>query len=77
MKFYVSIKDPDGVSTSLQEEATEQINALEGLDDDEKEMLIEARQEKLSEFISSWIEYGECMTIIFDTEKDTAEVKKL
>ena len=50
---------------------------LEGLDDDEKEMLIEARQEKLSEFISSWVEYSECLTLIFDTEKDTVEVKKL
>lgn len=42
--------------------------ALEGVSDDDRE--------KVENFLSEFIEYGESVTLEFDTEKKTAQVKK-
>lgn len=73
MEIFITLKDPDGVYESLQGAAVESVP--EGITDkDEREMLTEARKEKLGELCKKWVEYGEYVTIAIDTEKLTARV---
>ena len=74
MKFTITMKDPDGSSDCLGDAAEQELP--EGLDEDEREMLIESRREKLSDFVSQWLEYGESARIEFDTEAKTATLLK-
>lgn len=77
MKFTITFKDPDGVYESLQEEARSTLtNQALGLTEKEYEALLEAREDTMKEFISPWIQYGEYVTIEFDTEQNTATVVK-
>jgi hypothetical protein len=74
MKLRLTLKDPDGVYEMIQEAAENQVEQIEGLNDDEKESLIESRREKISEQLQKWIEYGEYVHIEFDLETKTATV---
>lgn len=74
MKFSVTFKDPDGPFECIQDAAKEWAATLEGLDDDEREQMSEARQRKLSEFAGKWLDYGEYVTIEFDTDANTATI---
>lgn len=78
MKFRVTFKDPDGPADCLQEEAQRIVDAIPGvkdsLDDDEREALIDSKQEKLTEFAARWLDCGEYVTVEFDTEAGTAVV---
>ena len=79
MKFRVTMKNPDALYEAV-EYATEgyldQIEGLKELDLDEeaKDMLLEKKKEKLHEFAGKWMEYGEYITVEFDTEAGTATV---
>lgn len=72
MKFQVQFKDPDVVREAAEDAAKESFP--EGLSDEEKEMLVEKRTEKLTDFTGKWIKYGEYVTIEFDTDAGTAVV---
>lgn len=78
MKFRVQMKDPDGPSDCLQEEAERLVNEIsgvkDGLDADEIEQLVESKREKLQAFARKWMRYGEYLTVEFDTEAGTATV---
>jgi hypothetical protein len=74
MKIKVTFKDPDGVWESISESVTEHVNAIEGLDAEERDELKEYRHEAVSEKLKKWIEYGEYLTVAFDTETGTATV---
>jgi len=80
MKFRITMKDPDGPCDCLQDEAKRLVNAIpgvkDGLDDDEREALIESKREKLKDFTRPWMKYGEYITVEFDTEAGTATVVK-
>lgn len=73
MKFRVTMKDPDGAGDSIQEAAEKAVVAL-NLDAEEAEAVLEKRVEKLRAFVRPWMEYGEYITIEFDTEAGTASV---
>lgn len=73
MKIVVHLKDPDGFSTAL-DEAVEASFKGSDLLKDEQEALTEIRQERLSKAMEKWVEYGEYVTIEFDTEAGTATV---
>ena len=74
MKFKVTLKDPDGFHECTQDAAKDAVMAIDGLDAGERESLIETRTEKLGEFMAKWVEYGEYISIEFDTEAKTATV---
>lgn len=74
MKIQITFKDPDGVYEAIREEAESQVKAIAGLDDDEKESLIEGRVESIQESLKPWIRHGEYITVEFDTETKTATV---
>lgn len=74
MKFRVTMKDPDGVGDGIQDAARQMVAKIEGVDDDERDSLIESKQEKLSELASTWFEYGEYLTVEIDTEAKSISV---
>ena len=74
MKLKLTLKYPDGVFEMIREAAESQVEEIAGLDDDEKEELIESRHDKISEQLLKWIKYGEYVRIEFDTEAGTATV---
>ena len=80
MIFSISFKDPNALfhaideQLSYEEPTDEELAAYDGYDD----MLAAWREDKaeeLKEFVSKWVQYGEYVSIEFDTEKGTAEVE--
>ena len=76
MKFQVTLKDPDGPYDTIQDEAKRQVSEIEGLDEDERESLVDERVKKMRDFSGPWLKYGEYITVEFDTEAGTAVVVK-
>lgn len=75
MIYTVTFKDPDGVTESVGDDLRDQLKEkYPDLDEDEFQILYESRYEKAHVFLSRWIEYGEYLTVEFDTEKGTATV---
>lgn len=78
MKFRILLKDPDGFCDGFGNAAIESFPALNAdLSDDEFGAVISAREEKFKSFAKRWVEYGEYITIEFDTEANTATVVEL
>lgn len=80
MKFRVTMKDPDGPEDSLQDAARDAVRDMapealkELLELHERSELVDMKQEKLRAFTSRWLEYGEYVTLEFDTEAGTCVV---
>lgn len=72
MKFCITFKDPDGPYECIRDAAKESLP--EGLDEAEKDALIESRHEKLANFCRRWLEFSEYVTLEFDTEAKTCVV---
>ena len=39
--------------------------------------LSEEEADEAKEFVEKWVEYGECISVEFDTEKETATVQEV
>lgn len=76
MKFTVTMKDPDGFSHCIDNAVRDEIAKL-NLPKDEADSLFELRREKLLGIMDKWIEYQEYVHIEFDTDANTATVKKV
>lgn len=76
MKFQVTFKDPDALSEELAAAATKQLEAIEGLDDEQRLLLHEKQCEKLAKIAHRWIGDGEYITVEFDTDAKTCVVVK-
>lgn len=74
MIFRVTFKDPDGPYDDIREAAKNAAGAIPGIDDDERQAIVEARVEKLRKLTARWFEFGEYVTIEIDTDKMTATV---
>ncbi len=75
MKFKIMFKSPDTVSNAIDYAVTDEVEHIEGLSEEEREILKESRIEKLQDYLKRWLHYGECITIEFDTETHTATVQ--
>ncbi len=73
MKFTVTIKDPDCLHDAVHDAVKREVDAL-GLPEDEAELLVESREEKVRERVAKWVEYDEYYKIEFDTDAGTATV---
>lgn len=74
MKIRVTLKDPDTMADAV-EDAIKRLGKPADVDVDEWESIREARAEKIQKHISSnWMEYGEYLTVEFDTEAVTATI---
>jgi len=74
MKFKVHMKDPDTLSDAVEEAVKVEVDAMPGLDAEEKEQLVETRAEKVRGLCGKWFEYGEYLTVEIDTEAQTCTV---
>ena len=74
MKIRVTVKDPDGFYDCVKDAVKEEVDKIDGLDDDEKEGLVESRLEDAWDTLEKWVTYKEYVTIEFDTEAGTARV---
>ena len=74
MKFRITMKDPDGPYDGINDAAKEMVDAIKGIEPDERESIQEARYNTLSNFAGQWLEYGEYITVEFDTDAGTATV---
>ena len=77
MKILVTLKDPDGFSTCV-EEAVEKAVEKEfpTADDNEIEVIKESRVDKAWKILGQWVSYKEYVTLEFDTEMGTVTVLK-
>mgnify|MGYP003394596641 FL=1 len=76
MKFTITMKDPDGFYDSITTAAVDEIEAIDGLNPDEREDLIEGRVEKLKEICKAFFWYDEYLTVEIDTVAKTCTVVK-
>lgn len=75
MKFTITMKDPDGFYDSLQSAAEEDLKESDPtIDEEEREMVLEHRTEKLKELLKTWFRYDEYLTVEIDTVKKTCTV---
>jgi 5'-deoxynucleotidase YfbR-like HD superfamily hydrolase len=74
MKITVTLKDPDGFSECVDEAVKESLDELEGLDEGEKEDLLEHRLEKTWDKLEKFVDCQEYLRVEFDTEAGTATV---
>ncbi len=75
MKFTVTMKDPDTLHDAIHDAVKAEVEALEILDADEKESLVESRREKFSRIAAAWFNYGEYLTVEIDTDAKTCTVR--
>jgi hypothetical protein len=74
VKIKVTLKDPDTMQDAVRDAVTRDVKAL-GLSARESALLIEDRTENEStEITHRWMEYGEYLSVEFDTEAGTATV---
>jgi hypothetical protein len=74
MIIRVTFKNPDTLLDSVSDAVKASVGSLP-LSDEEKSLIIESRTENENASIcDNWCEYGEYVTIEFDTEKNTATV---
>lgn len=74
MKFRVTMKDPDTLNDAIEEAVKAALAAIQGIDEDERETLLENRADAARSIASRWFKYSEYLTVEIDTEADTAVV---
>lgn len=75
MIIKVSLKEPDDFDDAVNAAVDADVAALPGLDDEEREAVLETRRAKTWDKMSKWLRYGEYVDLIFDTDAMTATVK--
>ena len=74
MKFRVTMKDPDTLEDAVREAAKKSLSDIQGIDDEERESLIDQRVESNMKICKKWFEYGEYLTVEVDTDAGTCTV---
>jgi hypothetical protein len=74
MKFKVTMKDPDALCDAIDDCPEIKASIPDGLDDDEREEVFSRRKTKAREFAGRWMDYGEYITVEFDTDAGTATI---
>ena len=77
MKFKVTLKDPDGFYDGITDAVEESLGGNTFFSERESEAAHEARRDVIKDGIGKWVEYGEYITIEFDTTAGTATVVPL
>jgi hypothetical protein len=74
MKFQITMKDADGPYEGIQDAARLDLSKNSGLSADDIETLMESRVEKIKETTRKFLNFGEYVTLEFDTEAQTCVV---
>ena len=77
MKIKITLKDPDGFWDGVSNAVQAEVQKLDGLRFSERVSLAETRRDSILEYLSTWVEHSEYITIEFDTEAKTATVLPL
>lgn len=72
MKITITLKDPDCVYDAINE-SLEDLK-IDGLNDEEIEVVKQKRLEEYTEIANEWFEYGEYLTVEIDTKEKTCVV---
>ena len=73
-KITITMKDPDTLYDAIMEAAEEDARKIEGIDDDERQAIVEQRKEKFAEVAKKWFEYSEYLRVQIDTDAGTCTV---
>lgn len=77
MRFTVTMKDPDARYEAVREAMKAERKKLAGtLLPSEINAVVELREEQATEFAGQFMQYGEYLSVEFDTEAGTATVLK-
>lgn len=76
MKFTITMKDPDGFYDAIGEAVKQSIDEIEGVDEEEADLLRESREEDLKRICKAWFKYDEYLTVEIDTVAKTCTVVK-
>lgn len=74
MRFNVSLKDPDSLDDAIDSAVWAELAEMDGLDDEDREVLRDRRYKDAREVADLWFSYGEYLTIEIDTDARTALV---
>lgn len=75
MKIRLHLKDPDGISDSIEEAVKDSLEGVSlSLSSEELEAVAEVRNEEFNEAIKKWVDFSEYVTIEIDTVTGEAEV---
>lgn len=74
MKIRITMKDPDGPYNCAHEAVRASLRSIEGIDDEEREVLLEERFSETMSKLKRWLDYGEYIRVEFDLEAGTATV---
>ena len=76
MKIRVTFKTPDAVDEAIDDRVARSMTRPEGVDQEEWNMILDARKEALRDRASEWFRWGEYCTVEWDTEANTCTVVK-
>lgn len=75
MKIKVYLKDPDGFYDGIADAVRDSMAEFNGkLTESEKDDVATRRSEEANEALRRWVEFGEYVSIEFDTQSKTAKV---
>ena len=74
MKILVTMKNPDSLDEAIQAAVKSDLDLIEGIDDDEREVLTASREKAAHMICGKWFRYGEYLTVEVDTDNDTITV---
>lgn len=72
MKIRITYKDPDALQDCIKDALADL--TIEGVNDEEMELIREKRQEEIAKMCGKWFEWGEYLNVEVDTEKETIKV---
>ena len=74
MKIHIQLQDPDGVYDSVTNAIEETLDGT--LSEKEAELIVESRRTEVMEKLKKWLTHGEILSLVIDTEAETATVKE-
>lgn len=74
MKFTVTMKDPDGPYESIDDAVEQLMKEQPPGEFDDADAIRKQRRRKLDSFTAKWLQYGEYVTLEFDTDTNTCTV---
>lgn len=74
MKFQVQMKDPDTLQDAIEDAVKSDLSKIDQLSPEERDVLIDARRDKIGDICSKWFRYGEYLTVEIDTDAVTCVV---
>ena len=76
MEVKIYMKDPDAVYEAVQDAVEREVAGIADLSDEERDLLVPFRVGAVMTSLAQWLEFGECLTVVFDTDASTAMIER-